>query len=243
MLNGAGLFRWSTITFKRNPGAHWRVCPTYAQVKNFSQVRKWNNVFANIHKQSFPLHYGRRDAASTALATKAAFRLVLPEELNSATTSHLLGAASKAQFLTCTRKVEMYQHAQWLCLKIMTLQRNTWATINVVESSWNVTAHGDAREGKWRGTWRMEWEASTLHTTSERGASIITTADAHTSAASSRRTDAPADLNGLVRFAETRNLVYACVPSHFKRSLITSHLNSYILQNRTDWTTLLHEAE
>jgi len=23
-------------------------------------------------------------------------------------------------------------------------------------------AHGDAREGKWRGNWRMEWVASTL---------------------------------------------------------------------------------
>ena len=34
-----------------------------------------------------------------------------------------------------------------------------------IESSWNVMAHGDAREGKWRGNWRMEWEASTLHTT------------------------------------------------------------------------------
>ena len=33
------------------------------------------------------------------------------------------------------------------------------------------------------------------------------------------RIDAPADLNGLVRFAERRNLVYARVPSHFKRSL------------------------
>jgi len=32
----------------------------------------------------------------------------------------------------------------------------------------------------------MEWVASTLHTTSERGVSSITTADAHTSAASSR---------------------------------------------------------
>ena len=32
-------------------------------------------------------------------------------------------------------------------------------------------------------------------------------------------TDAPADLNGLVRFAERRNLVSARVPSHFKRSL------------------------
>jgi hypothetical protein len=32
-------------------------------------------------------------------------------------------------------------------------------------------------------------------------------------------TDAAADLNGLVRFAERRNLVSAHVPSHFKRSL------------------------
>jgi len=53
-------------------------------------------------------------------------------------------------------------------------------------SSWNVMAHGDAREGKWRGDWRMKWVASTLHTTSERVVSSITNADAHTSAASSR---------------------------------------------------------
>jgi len=32
-------------------------------------------------------------------------------------------------------------------------------------------------------------------------------------------TDAPADLNGLVRFAERQNLVSARVPSHFKRIL------------------------
>jgi hypothetical protein len=55
-----------------------------------------------------------------------------------------------------------------------------------VEPSWNVMAHGEAREGKWRGNWRMEWIASTLHTTSEHGVSSITTADAHTPAASSR---------------------------------------------------------
>ena len=41
-------------------------------------------------------------------------------------------------------------------------------------------------KGKWRGNWRMERVASTLHTTSELGVSNITTADAHTSAASSR---------------------------------------------------------
>jgi len=33
------------------------------------------------------------------------------------------------------------------------------------------------------------------------------------------RTDAPAELNGLVRFAERWNVVSARVPSHFKRSL------------------------
>jgi len=54
------------------------------------------------------------------------------------------------------------------------------------DPSWNVMAHGDASEGKWRGNWRMEGVASTLHTTSEHGVSSITTADAHTSAASSR---------------------------------------------------------
>ena len=56
----------------------------------------------------------------------------------------------------------------------------------VVESSWNVMAYGDAREEKWRGNWQMEWVASTLHTTPEHGLYDITTADAYTSAASSR---------------------------------------------------------
>ena len=59
-------------------------------------------------------------------------------------------------------------------------------------------AHGDAREGKWRGNWRIEWVASTLHTTSEHGVSSITTADAHTSAASSRLNWRPS------RFERTR---------------------------------------
>jgi hypothetical protein len=59
-------------------------------------------------------------------------------------------------------------------------------SITIVDSGWNVMAHGDARERKWRGNWRMEWVASTLHATSEHGVSSIITADVHTSAASSR---------------------------------------------------------
>ena len=61
-----------------------------------------------------------------------------------------------------------------------------WRLVPVVKSSWNLITHVDAREGKWRGNWRMQWVASTLHTTSEHGVSSITTADAHNSAASSR---------------------------------------------------------
>jgi len=57
---------------------------------------------------------------------------------------------------------------------------------NKVDSSWNVIAHVDAGRGSEGGNWRMEWVASTLHTTSEHGVSSTTTADAHTSAVSSR---------------------------------------------------------
>jgi len=64
----------------------------------------------------------------------------------------------------------------------------------------------------------MEWVASTLHTTSKHGLSSITTADAHTSAASSRLNWRPCHWNGLARFAERRNLDSARVPSYFRRS-------------------------
>jgi len=85
-----------------------------------------------------------------------------------------------------------------------------------LDSSWNVMAHG----GEWRGNWRIEWVASTLHTTPEHGVSSITTAVAHTSAASNPLNWFPADLNGLVRFAERRYMVSARVPSHFNWPLL-----------------------
>ena len=107
----------------------------------------------------------------------------------------------------------------------------------MVDSSWNVMAHGDAREEKWREKWRMLWVASTLHTTSEHGVSSITTADARTSTASSRLNwRPPADLNGLVRFAERRNLVSARGPSHFNWPLLTVSLQDSRLQLKCDGT-------
>ena len=84
-------------------------------------------------------------------------------------------------------------------------------------------AHGDAREGKWRGNSRKQWVASALHTTSEHAVSSITTADARTLAASSPLNwRPPADLNGLVRLAAKTKCVFSKrLPSHFKRSLLT----------------------
>jgi len=54
------------------------------------------------------------------------------------------------------------------------------------------------------GNWRMEWVASTLHTTSEHGVSSITIADArHLGCQQSNELmPPPCGLDGLVRFAE-----------------------------------------
>ena len=80
-----------------------------------------------------------------------------------------------------------------------------------VECSWNVMTHGDAREEKWRGNWRMEWVASTLHTTSEHGVSNITTADAHTSTASRRMKWRPNRFKWVRPFRrKTKNGFFAC---------------------------------
>jgi hypothetical protein len=84
-------------------------------------------------------------------------------------------------------------------------------------------AHGDALEGKWRGNWRMEWVASTLHTTSERGVFSITNADAHTSAASSRLNWRPRRFKWTRPFRrKTKSCFCACAIT-FKRT-ITIHL-------------------
>ena len=101
-----------------------------------------------------------------------------------------------------------------------------WPLVQVVDSSWNVMAHGDAREGKWRRNWRMKWVASTLRTTSEHGVSSITTADAHTSAASSRLNWCPpADLNGLVRFARKKKCGFCVCAITFQTQSTTPLVN------------------
>jgi len=92
-------------------------------------------------------------------------------------------ACGKLEQLSCNGSTASHI-TKWSDWRVM--QHVTQDNVPVVYSSWNVMAHGDAREGKWRGNWRMEWVASTLHTASEHGVSSITTADSRTSAAGSR---------------------------------------------------------
>ena len=98
------------------------------------------------------------------------------------------GQAVRKEWVTLENGSDMlsrnvYNHRSTLHNIPQDRRSNNWI---MVESSWNTMAHGDAQEGKWRGNWRMEWVASTLHTTSEHVLSSVTTADLHTSAASSR---------------------------------------------------------
>jgi hypothetical protein len=100
----------------------------------------------------------------------------------------------------------------------------------MVECVWNLMAHGDAGEGKWRGNWRMEWVASTLTLPRNVAYPALLPWMRTPRLPAVDWTDAPVDLNGLVRFGERRNLVSARVPSRFKRSLL-----SYLKEITAQW--------
>jgi hypothetical protein len=89
----------------------------------------------------------------------------------------------------------------------------------LVESSWNLMAHGDTWEGKWRGNWRMELAASNLTLPRNTVYPALLPLMCTPRLPVVEWTDVPADLNGLVRFTKRPNLVSARVPSHFKHSL------------------------
>jgi len=65
-----------------------------------------------------------------------------------------------------------YRDIDDICLLLVCYAANNGSS---VDSSWDVMAHGFSWLGKWRENWRMEWVASTLHTTSQHGVSSITT--------------------------------------------------------------------
>ena len=111
---------------------------------------------------------------------------------------------------------------KWVCSLNYRADFVKWShTYNLLECVWNLMVHGDARLGKWRGNWRMEWVA-TLPRNAVYPALLPLMRIPLLRAVD--WTDAPADLNGLVSFAERRKLVSARVPSHFKRSVLQTSL-------------------
>jgi len=104
-------------------------------------------------------------------------------------------------------------------------------------------AHGDAREG------RMEWVASSLTLPRNTVYPALLPLMSTPRLPAVDWTDAPAGLNGLVRFAEKPNLVSARVPSRFKRSVqredvkdmsyAVTHLLAPKLLNRFQWNFAL----
>jgi hypothetical protein len=125
----------------------------------------------------------------------------------------------------CTLKIEINVHGSNVSYRIVELRCVEFVKLRFsdvtktifsypwscdVQSSWNVMAHGDARVKKWRGNKRMGWVAGKRHMTAETGlheqykpCRLMCTARLPVV----DWTDAPADLNGLVRLAERRNLV------------------------------------
>jgi hypothetical protein len=114
----------------------------------------------------------------------------------------------------------------------------------MLESCWNVMAHGDAREGKWRGNWRMECVASTLHTASEHGVSSITTADTHTSAASSRLNCLPCRFKLTRPFRrKTKSGLCACAITFQKQSTCCVYISCPDILRRRHFCGLLCPEE
>ena len=93
----------------------------------------------------------------------------------------------------------------------------------LVECIWNLMAQGDPGEGKWRGKWRMVWVASTLTLLRNVMYPALLTLMCTPRLPAVDWTDAPADLNGLVRFTERGKPVSALVPSRFKGTLSSNN--------------------
>jgi hypothetical protein len=113
----------------------------------------------------------------------------------------------------------------------------------MVDSSWNVKAHGNPREKKWRRNWRMEWVASTLHTTSEHGVSSITTADAHISAAISRLNWRPLRFKWTRPFRRKKKSGFCACSLTFQLASnhggMTTHQYWSAFRATSNWTVLL----
>jgi hypothetical protein len=132
---------------------------------------------------------------------------------------------------SCTNRVHIY------CCEILKLRTvngfrcdghhdsdNPKLCLHVLECVWKLMLHVYSRVGKWRGNWRMEWVAIILTLPRNVVYPALLPLMRTPRLPAVDWTDAPADLNGLVRFGERRSLVSARVSSRFKRTIPTWRL-------------------
>jgi hypothetical protein len=100
---------------------------------------------------------------------------------------------------------------------------------SAVETWWHTVTHG---RGKWRENWQMEWVASTIHTTSEHGVSSITTADAHSSPASSRLNWRPRRFKCTRPFCRKTKSGFVRVCHHISTGLYNNNRTTHVLSTR-----------
>ena len=105
-----------------------------------------------------------------------------------------------------------------MCVQYVCESKTLQLSVELVR---NLVAHGNEREGKWRGNWRMEWVASTLTPPPNVVYPALLKLMHTPQLPAVDWTDTLTDLNGLVRFRERRNLVSARVPSRSARAIPT----------------------
>ena len=116
-----------------------------------------------------------------------------------------------------------WMYVSLLCTMFLPANRN-WCSCSALSGQLelvrNLVAHSDAGEGKWRGNWRMEWVASILTPPPNVDYPALLKLMCTPQLPAVDWTDAPTDLNGLVRFGERGNLVSARVPSRSTRAIL-----------------------
>ena len=141
---------------------------------------------------------------------------VNPTAVNKYMSYHIV-SESNVVFLR-TSKMIFPESPKFDTLQYVHMQPNLHPAQSQVYCVRNVVAHGDARVGKWRGNWRMEWVASTRTRPRDVVYPALLTMMRTPRLPAVDWTDSPADLNGLVRLGERQNLVSARVPSGSARA-------------------------
>jgi hypothetical protein len=140
-------------------------------------------------------------------------------------------------------KIYKQQAIIWLNLLYLFLRSVNGNVTDVKQRAKQASGLGRVRlkpDGTWwrtggRGNWRIEWVASTLRTTSEHGVSSITTANAHTSAASSRLNWRPCRFKWTHPFSAKDEIWFLRVCHHVSNALYRLTLLVLIFGARWRW--------